>query len=104
MNKLQIFRWLSRIEGLSYLLLLLIAMPLKYLLGLPLAVRIVGGVHGALFILLLLSAADISIRRMLSYVDVLKVFGWSLVPLGFLMAERVFRAATSARPSSPEPR
>ena len=38
------------IEGISYLVLLLIAMPLKYAANMPLAVRIVGGIHGALFI------------------------------------------------------
>lgn len=46
-------------EGMSYLVLLFIAMPLKYWADMPLAVRIVGSVHGALFIayVLLLAAA-----------------------------------------------
>ncbi|MSP17466.1 MAG: DUF3817 domain-containing protein, partial [Myxococcales bacterium] len=34
-------------EGCSFLLLLGVAMPLKYLAGLPLAVRLVGSLHGA---------------------------------------------------------
>ena len=38
------------IEGVSFLVLLGIAMPLKYFAGLPEAVRIVGWVHGILFI------------------------------------------------------
>ena len=38
------------LEGLSYLLLLFFAMPLKYLRDLPLAVSVVGPIHGALFI------------------------------------------------------
>ncbi len=37
-------------EGSSFLVLLLIAMPLKYLAAMPVAVRIVGSIHGALFI------------------------------------------------------
>jgi integral membrane protein len=36
-----------------FLILLFIAMPLKYLAGLPLAVRVVGSIHGALFLLFL---------------------------------------------------
>lgn len=44
-------------EGLSYLLLLLIAMPLKYGLGIDLAVRVVGMLHGVLFIAYLLTLA-----------------------------------------------
>ena len=38
------------LEGTSFLLLLGIAMPLKYMLGIPEAVKYVGMVHGALFI------------------------------------------------------
>jgi integral membrane protein len=44
-------RLIGFLEGLSYLLLLGIAMPLKYMLGLPQAVRIIGMAHGILFIL-----------------------------------------------------
>ncbi len=38
------------LEGTSFLLLLGIAMPLKYMLGMPEAVSYVGMAHGALFI------------------------------------------------------
>ena len=43
-------RLVALLEGSSFILLLFVAMPLKYLAGLPLAVRLVGSVHGALFI------------------------------------------------------
>ena len=43
---------LSIVEGTSTLLLFGIAMPLKYLADMPLAVRIVGSLHGLLFVLL----------------------------------------------------
>ncbi|KKJ79704.1 putative membrane protein YdzA, partial [Bacillus subtilis] len=39
-------RTMGFIEGMSLLILLFIAMPLKYWAGLPLAVTIVGSVHG----------------------------------------------------------
>lgn len=38
------------LEGTSFLLLLGIAMPLKYMMGIPEAVKYVGMAHGALFI------------------------------------------------------
>ena len=38
------------LEGTSFLLLLGIAMPLKYMLGIPEAVKYIGMAHGALFI------------------------------------------------------
>ena len=43
-------RILGNIEGVSYLLLLGIAMPMKYLLDMPMAVKIVGMAHGVLFL------------------------------------------------------
>ena len=42
------------VEGTSTLLLFLVAMPLKYLAGLPFAVTIVGSIHGALFVVYVL--------------------------------------------------
>lgn len=45
---------LSIIEGTSTLLLFGIAMPLKYYADMPLAVRIVGSLHGLLFVCLVI--------------------------------------------------
>ena len=50
-DSLKRFRQISLLEGLSFLVLLFIAMPLKYAFGYPLAVKIVGWAHGVLFIL-----------------------------------------------------
>lgn len=62
-SPLRRLRAIGLLEGISYLVLLLIAMPLKYLADWPLAVRIVGTVHGGLFILFILSVAEVTIRR-----------------------------------------
>jgi len=43
------FRLIGILEGISYLLLLGIAMPLKYIWDWPLAVKYVGWAHGVLF-------------------------------------------------------
>lgn len=45
------FRLISIIEGLSFLILLFIAMPMKYVWEMPLAVTYVGWAHGILFVL-----------------------------------------------------
>ena len=47
-------RSVAFIEGISYLVLLFIAMPLKHFAESPSAVRIVGSLHGLLFIWLML--------------------------------------------------
>jgi integral membrane protein len=46
---LRFFRWITILEGWSYLLLLLVAMPLKYYFDSPQYVRVVGMAHGLLF-------------------------------------------------------
>jgi integral membrane protein len=43
-------RTIGLIEGISFLVLLGVAMPLKYFAGLPQAVTVVGWLHGILFI------------------------------------------------------
>jgi integral membrane protein len=50
MTALRQLRLVALLEGSSFLILLFVAMPLKYLAGMPLAVRVVGSIHGALFI------------------------------------------------------
>ena len=47
---LRVLRLISRIEGVSTLVLFGIAMPLKYFAGMPRAVTVVGSIHGALFV------------------------------------------------------
>ncbi|MDH4086566.1 MAG: DUF3817 domain-containing protein [Nitrospira sp.] len=37
-------------EGSSFLLLLFVAMPMKYLMGMPRVVTVVGAIHGILFL------------------------------------------------------
>jgi integral membrane protein len=51
MSTLSIFKKVAIAEGISYLALLLIAMPLKYFAGMPLAVKYTGWAHGLLFVL-----------------------------------------------------
>ena len=44
------FRFVGLLEGISFLLLLFIAMPVKYMLGNPILVKYVGMGHGVLFV------------------------------------------------------
>ena len=50
-NEIGRLRLAGLFEGASFLILLGVAMPLKYIWDMPLAVRIVGSAHGALFLL-----------------------------------------------------
>ena len=53
------FRITGIAEGISFLVLLLIAMPLKYLMHIPEAVKYTGWVHGALFITFIYFAFEV---------------------------------------------
>ena len=48
--KLARFRWVSLAEGVSFLLLLCVGMPLKYGAGMPAATMVFGSLHGLLFL------------------------------------------------------
>ena len=47
---IQTLRLLGNVEGISYLLLLGVAMPMKYYFEMPMAVKITGMAHGVLFV------------------------------------------------------
>ena len=51
MNILSIFRKVAVAEGLSYIALIFVAMPLKYFADMPLAVKYTGWAHGIFFML-----------------------------------------------------
>ena len=50
-NPIALLRTVALTEGVSFLVLLFVAMPLKYAWGQPGAVRIVGMAHGVLFVI-----------------------------------------------------
>lgn len=50
MSEVRRFRITALAEGSSFLVLLCIAMPMKYLMGLPRVVTVVGAIHGILFL------------------------------------------------------
>jgi len=48
MSELKKFRLINKIEGISFIILLFIAMPMKYSFGIPMATKVVGMLHGLL--------------------------------------------------------
>lgn len=74
-------------EGCSFLLLLGIAMPLKYLAGIPLAVKVVGWIHGGLFVLFCAALTQAMFAARWSMRRVGLVFASSLVPFGTFVVD-----------------
>jgi integral membrane protein len=88
MSALRHLRLIGLLEGLSFLALLFIAMPLKYLLGLPIAVRVAGSVHGLLFLLFAAALFRVALERDWPARRSLAAFGASLVPWGTFVLDR----------------
>ena len=85
------------IEGISFLLLLCLAMPLKYLYGQPEMVRYVGSLHGVLTIVYVYLLVTVTAQLKWSLKTALLAFIASLVPLGMLYAEiKIFRKAVQS--------
>ncbi len=75
-------RIIAFLEGVSFLVLLFIAMPLKYWMGMPLLVRQVGMAHGVLFIAYIFAVIHVMIDLKWSFwKGVIAVFA-SLIPFG----------------------
>lgn len=85
------FRWVAIIEGISYLVLLFIAMPLKYYAGMPAAVLYMGWVHGAFFMLFLALLISVWGDRKWSAGKSFLAFIASLLPFGTLIFDITVR-------------
>lgn len=87
-TSLRNFRLVAIIEGISFILLLFIAMPLKYLGGMPLAVKYLGWLHGLLFVIYLVCLAGVWISYKWPFRKVLGAFLASIIPFGTFVLDR----------------
>ena len=84
------FRFISTLEAISFLVLLGIAMPLKYVWEMPQMVRIVGMAHGVLFILYIGGALYMFKKLKWSISDLFIVIMCSILPFGPFYVERKY--------------
>lgn len=92
MNKYLVTQYFLRsgkIEGYSYLLLLLVAMPLKYIWDMPEWVRIIGMVHGVLFVIFLVMIYLMIQQKIFDIKKGIIAFLLSLVPFGTFFLDRL---------------
>lgn len=101
MNQLRQFRVVAYVEGLSYLLLLGVAMPLKYLADVPLAVRVAGSAHGLLFVAFVVALARVAWARRWPVTRAAWMFASSLVPFGMLVLDRALSQELRASSAPP---
>jgi integral membrane protein len=97
-DPLPMLRITSLVEAISYLFLLGIAMPLKYVWDSPMAVRISGMAHGVLFLLLIWLLLLAHFARGWPRERVVKLFLASLVPIVPFLLDRRVSAWIAATP------
>lgn len=79
-------------EGISFLVLLLIAMPLKYWADIPQVVTVVGGLHGLLFVLYMLAVLHVWIAHRWSIFKVAAACIAAFLPFGtFVLDKKLLR-------------
>ena len=91
MVSLNLLRKAGIAEGFSFIILLLIAMPLKYFFQLPMAVKIVGWAHGILFVAFLVMAWEFRSDRKLSFKWLAMAFLAALVPTGTFFFDKTLK-------------
>lgn len=100
MKTLNALRWIGLLEGLSFLLLLFVAMPLKYWAGMPIFVRVMGMAHGVLFVAFVVALIQAAIDHGWPLLRSVLAFLSSLVPFGTFALDRSLRREMAALPSS----
>ena len=80
--KVENFKIIAIAEGISFLVLLLVAMPLKYMMQIPEPVKYVGWAHGVLFVLYGILLLQVFIVVKWSFIKTLVAFLVSFIPFG----------------------
>lgn len=105
-NPIPFLRAVSWAEGVSFLVLLFVAMPLKYGAGMPAAVRVVGLAHGVLFVVLgVVLIYTVAVARWpvgrgaMVLVAALLPFGPFIIDRRMKRFDEAFRTAAAGEPS-----
>lgn len=87
LHPLRRLRIIGFLEGLSYIILLGIAMPLKYYAGFPMAVKVTGWAHGALFILYIYAVIQAYYEYGWNFRKAFIALAASIIPIGTFLLE-----------------
>jgi len=91
MTKIRLLRFIGISEGISFLILLVIAMPLKYYFAFPFAVKITGWAHGGLFIAyIVIVLASVKTMRW-GFFNVIIALAASLIPFGTFFLDKSWK-------------
>lgn len=85
------FRHIAVAEGISFIVLLFIAMPMKYFAGMPMAVTIIGALHGILFIAFCAMAWEVKTGFSKNMNWLAKALLASVLPFGTIVMDKQWK-------------
>lgn len=88
--QMKLFRFIAFLEGLSYLLLLFVAIPVKYILGDPSYVKLLGMPHGVLFMAYIVFSVFMSFKQKWSVKVLLVILLASIIPFGTFYVDKKY--------------
>jgi len=97
------FRVMAYIVGVLLLILVFVAVPLRYLADQPFLVSIVGPIHGFLYMVYLVTAFDLAVRARWPFVRTVLVLLAGTVPVMSFVAERKATRWIHQRDTTPAP-
>ncbi|MEN9639824.1 MAG: hypothetical protein RLZZ262_1693 [Bacteroidota bacterium] len=82
-------RLLGLMEGATLILLMFVAVPLRYLANWPFGVKVIGPIHGVLFLFFVIATVYMSIERKWSFKNItVKVLLACIIPFGTFYVDR----------------
>lgn len=100
MDAVSRLRLLGRLEGLSFLVLVFVAMPIKYVGGNPIAVKVFGPIHGILFLGYVFDVLVQQGEQRWPRTTTALALVASLLPFGPFLVEGRIAAAQASQPSN----
>lgn len=91
MSQIRVFRKVAFAEGVSFLILLGIAMPMKYFMGMPVVVRVVGLIHGILFLIYVGLLVKLHVKQRWPLRFSRYAFAASIIPFGTFVLDKHLR-------------
>ena len=89
MPELKRFKFINKIEGISFLILLFVAMPLKYNFGYPIATKIAGMAHGLLVFAFIYQIIEAKKEANLTWKEIGTYSILSLIPFGSFYTDKL---------------
>lgn len=93
----KVLHWIGWAEGISFLVLLFIAVPLKHWFDQPSLVKSMGPVHGGLFVGLFAKSIQSLVMGELRVRDVFYIMGAAFIPFGPFLMDRVLKRSETAQ-------